>query len=84
MNLQESKEHLIFRKERYTRMFLVRRWKLNPLKKLLETSGYQFNKTEVTGLVVVVDFTSVIHETGFEKHPEIKDGLKRVWNFILA
>ena len=26
IKLQKSKEHLIFRKEKYTRMFLARRW----------------------------------------------------------
>ena len=56
----------------------------NTLKKVLDTSSYQFDKTEVTGLAVADDFMSVIHKTGFEKHPEIKDGLKRVWNSILA
>ena len=35
---------------------------LNPLKNLLDTSDYQFGKTEVTGLAVVVDFMSVIHK----------------------
>ena len=57
MKFQESKEYLTFRKERYTRMFLVKSENLaknskyelsNPLKKLLDTSGYQFDKTEVT------------------------------------
>ena len=57
---------------------------LNPLKKLPDTSDYQFDKAEVTGLAVVVDFMSVIHKTKFGKHPKIKDSLKRVWNFILA
>ena len=51
---------------------------MNLLKKLLDTSDYQFDKTEVTGLVVVVDFMSVIHKTG------LKGSLKRVWNCILA
>ena len=57
---------------------------VNSLKKLLNTSDYQFDKTKVTGLAVVVDFMSVIHKTGFEKHPKIKDGLKRVWNSIFV
>ena len=47
------------------------------MKKLLDTSDYQFDKTEVTVLAVVVDFMSLIHKTGFEKHPKIKDSLKK-------
>ena len=52
-----NQEYLTFRKERYTRMFLVESKNLaknskyelsNPLKKLLDTSGCQFDKTEVT------------------------------------
>ena len=75
-------------------MFLIRKQKfsqiynkyelLNQLKELLDTSDYQFYKTEFTGLAGVVDFMSVIHKTGFEKHPKIKDGLKRVWNSNFA
>ena len=56
----------------------------NPLKKLLDTSGCQFDKTKVTGLTFVVNFMSVIHKTGFEKHPKVKGGLTRVWNSVLA
>ena len=92
MKFQESKEYLTFRKERYTRMFIVQSKNLaknskyelsNPLKKLLGTSGYQLDKTEALS-AVAVDFMSMIHKTGFEKHPKIKNGLKRVWNSILA
>ena len=77
MKLQERKQYLIFRKERHTKMYLVRRWKfsqtlLNLLKKLLDTLDYQSDKTEVTGLAAVIDFMSVIHETGFKKHPKIQ------------
>ena len=57
---------------------------MNRLKKFLDTSDYQFYKTEFTGLAGVVDFMSVIHKIGFEKHPKIKDGLKRVWNSNFA
>ena len=56
----------------------------NPLKKLLDTSDDQFGKTEVIGLTVVVDFMSVIHKTGFEKHTKVKGGLTRVWDSVLA
>ena len=84
MNLQESKEYLIFLKERYTRMSIVRRWKLNSLNKFLETSGYQLDKTEVTGLALDVDFMSVIDKSGFKKRQKIKDGLKKLWNSNLA
>ena len=56
----------------------------NPLKKLPDTSDYQFDKTEVTGLAVAVDFMSVIHKTVFEKHQKIKDDFKRVWNSIIV
>ena len=38
---------------------------LYPLKKLHDTSGYQFDKTEVTGLPVVAVFMSVIQKTEF-------------------
>ena len=57
---------------------------LNPLKKLLDTSGYQSDKTEVTLLAVVVDVLTVIHKTEFERHSKIRDSLKRVRNFILG
>ena len=57
---------------------------LNPQKKLLDTSGYQSDKTEVTLLAVVVDFLTVIHKTEFERHSKIRDSLKRVRNFILG
>ena len=50
---------------------------LNPLKKLLDTSGYQSDKAEVTLLAVSVDFLTVIHETEFERHSKIRDSLKR-------
>ena len=77
MKLQESKQYLIFRKESHTKMYVVWRWKfsqtlLNLLKKLLDTLDYQSDKTEVTGLAAVIDFMSVIHETGFKKHPKIQ------------
>lgn len=39
---------------------------LNSLKKLFDTSDCQFDKCEVTGLAVVVDFMSVIHKTGLK------------------
>ena len=57
---------------------------LNPLKKLLDTLGYQSDKTEVTLLSVVVDVLTVIHKTEFERHSKISDNLKRVRNFILG
>ena len=57
---------------------------MNPLKKLRNTSGYPFDKTEVTKLPVVVDFMSVIHKTRFEKHTKIRDGLKRLRNSIFV
>ena len=57
---------------------------MNPLKKLCNTSDYPFDKTEVTGLPVVVDCMSVIHKTGFEKHTKIKNGLKRLRNSIFV
>ena len=58
-------------------MYLVRKWKfsqtlLNLLKNLLDTLDDQSDKTEVTGLAAVIDFMSVIHETGFKKHPKIQ------------
>ena len=72
-----NKQYLIFRKESHTKMYVVWRWKfsqtlLNLLKKLLDTLDYQSDKTEVTGLAAVIDFLSVIHETGFKKHPKIQ------------
>ena len=57
---------------------------LNPLKKLLDTSGYQSDKTEVTLLAVGADFLTVIHETEFERHSKIRDSLKRVRNLFLG
>ena len=57
---------------------------LKPLKKLLDTSGYQSDKTEVTLLAVGADFLTVIHETEFERHSKIRDSLKRVRNFIIG
>ena len=35
-------------------------------------------------LAVAADFMSVIHKTWFEKHSKIKNGLKSVWNSVLA
>ena len=77
MKLQKTKQYLIFRKQRHTKMYLVRRRKfsqtlLNLLKKLVDTLDYQSDKTEVTGLAAVIDFMSVVHETGFKKHPKIQ------------
>ena len=64
MKLQESKQYLIFRKERHTKRYLVQRWKfsqtlLNLLKKLLDTLDYQSDKTEVTGLALVIEIKEI-------------------------
>ena len=52
------------------------------MKKLLDTSDYQFDKTEVIELAVIIDFMAVIHKTGYERHPKInKDRLKKSMKF---
>ena len=52
------------------------------MKKLLDTSDYQFDKTEVIELAVVIDFMAVIHKTGYERHPKINKGrLKKSMKF---
>ena len=64
MKLQETKQYLIFPKERHTKRYLVQRWKfsqtlLNLLKKLLDTLDYQSDKTEVTGLALVIEIKEI-------------------------
>ena len=57
---------------------------LNALEKLLDTLDYQFDKGEATGWAVVVNFMPMVRKNGFEKHPGIRDGLKRTRTSILA
>ena len=55
-----------------------------PLKQLLDTPEYQFDKTVTAGVSVIVDFISLIHKIGFEKYPKVRGAFDGAWGIILA
>ena len=55
-----------------------------PLEQLLNTPGYQSDKTVTAGTSAIVYFMSLIRKIGFEKYPKVRDAFDDAWGTILA
>ena len=55
-----------------------------PLEQLLDTPGYQLDKTVTAGISVIVDLMPLIRKIGFEKHSNVRDAFDDAWGIILA